>query len=506
MASKHVPKPSWTGGPPLSSQAPPYAQFSPSPSSPESRSSSPPPFLLPLRLPFTRSYLRKRRTPLPAVLAGLTILTLSVLLFLVMSRRCEPVQVVQQVGVRQGVDDRFATRNWVRGPPKPRFADNLKPDVKYISTFVSSGWTANDVMTYGNLLYLSLLTQRVPVLGPFVPSHLSSTAGYIPFSDVFDIAHLAKSMNAPVLEWGDLKSVEEGVEEELGCWSAWMATSREIKDPRWSWIPGVFGLDISYTPLPYDHKMFPEQDNEPHLKYGKLMQLSFPSERARALSLSSPRGTKSGNPLLPSDHLLCFDQMYAISLEQQWEWFVDSSPVWRFVGRHMRWNKNAEALAKNYLAKHWGVPQGGLLPPYISVHARRGDFTAHCQWMHQTGSSCLPSLTQLQRRVSEVSEKLALKGVHTDRVLVTSDEKDETWWAGVGQLGYTWVDHKALRTDELYGEWYSPLLDAIFHSLAAGFVGTDQSTMSLLAARRVEEWNDGPVGFLLWQGVPEGEL
>ena len=37
-----------------------------------------------------------------------------------------------------------------------------------------------------------------------------------------------------------------------------------------------------------------------------------------------------------------------------------------------------------------------------------------------------------------------------------------------------------------------PILDIVSQSLAIGFVGTQHSTLSLVSARRVEDWNDGP--------------
>lgn len=39
---------------------------------------------------------------------------------------------------------------------------------------------------------------------------------------------------------------------------------------------------------------------------------------------------------------------------------------------------------------------------------------------------------------------------------------------------------------------YPTLIDAVAQSMGAGFVGTLRSTMSLVAARRVEDWNGGP--------------
>lgn len=98
------------------------------------------------------------------------------------------------------------------------------------------------------------------------------------------------------------------------------------------------------------------------------------------------------------------------------------------------------------------------------------------------------------------AELLATRGIHASHVIVTSDEKDEAWWAEVRALGWTWVNHAAAGTAERepHGQWYPSLLDAIFHSLATGFVGTDRSTMSLLAQRRVEDWQGGVTRAVKW--------
>ncbi|KAF5371021.1 hypothetical protein D9615_010039 [Tricholomella constricta] len=57
------------------------------------------------------------------------------------------------------------------GPPIARFRDNLRPDRKYIASCISAGWT-NDVMTYINLIYLALITDRIPVIPMFPPFHI----------------------------------------------------------------------------------------------------------------------------------------------------------------------------------------------------------------------------------------------------------------------------------------------------------------------------------------------
>lgn len=45
---------------------------------------------------------------------------------------------------------------------------------------------------------------------------------------------------------------------------------------------------------------------------------------------------------------------------------------------------------------------------------------------------------------------------------------------------------------------YPVLIDAVIQSSGVGFVGTDRSTMSILARRRVQSWQDGAVRTLKW--------
>jgi len=83
-----------------------------------------------------------------------------------------------------------------------------------------------------------------------------------------------------------------------------------------------------------------------------------------------------------------------------------------------------------------------------------------------------------------------------NHVIMTSDEKNATWWEDVVAQGWFQVDHS--KTVEIYGAWYPVLIDAAIQSGGVGFVGTDRSTMSILARRRVQSWQDGVVRTLKW--------
>lgn len=100
-------------------------------------------------------------------------------------------------------------------------------------------------------------------------------------------------------------------------------------------------------------------------------------------------------------------------------------------------------------------------------------------------------------------------------VLVTSDERDPKWWGQVAALGpeWGWIDHAAEKTVEKHSKWclylfwlydkcmrsylcrlrrHPVILDAVFQSMGAGFVGTMGSTMSDSARKRVRGWHNGP--------------
>jgi len=77
-----------------------------------------------------------------------------------------------------------------------------------------------------------------------------------------------------------------------------------------------------------------------------------------------------------------------------------------------------------------------------------------------------------------------------------SDEQDPDFWEEVERNGWVRLDHSRELTLEKYGEWMGPILDQVAQSMAAGFVGTSDSTFSLVGARRVQDWNHG-LGILI---------
>ncbi|PPR02698.1 hypothetical protein CVT26_009801 [Gymnopilus dilepis] len=385
--------------------------------------------------------------------------------------------------------DEFASEKYLKGAPTDNFRDNLLPNVKYITSWISAGWT-NDI----NLIYLAILTDRVPMLPMFVPSHIGGQVPPINFGEVFDVPRLARGIRRPVLEWHQVKNSSSRELDELGCWNTWEAVQQRDHFPRRSVVPNLLSLDLSYTKAPTWIKIIPRYEHDQHSSFSALASLGFPEMRAELLvePLESPYHHVK---LPPDEHVLCYDYLYYVGARQPYEFDFDHSPAWNFVGQHMHWTARLKALADQYLRQAFETPENEATPPWIAIHIRHGDFKDWCGSVPV--EDCFASLSVIARRVEEVKQELLeWKGVVVDHVVMTSDERNATWWEGVTAQGWYALDHS--RTKELYGDWYPIFIDAVVQSTGLGFVGTDRSTMSMLARRRVQAWNEGAVRTLKW--------
>jgi hypothetical protein len=182
---------------------------------------------------------------------------------------------------------------------------------------------------------------------------------------------------------------------------------------------------------------------------------------------------------------------------QVYDWDEEWAPQWNVVMRHLHWTDQIERLADETLAHLFGVPPSSewVTPPYISIHARHGDFKSHCDAATPL-NKCFPPLSDIADAIARVRNQLReARGVEIDEthVVVTSDEENEEWWTEVTERGWIRVDHsaKGLNTARKYGKWYEVFIDAAIMGKATGFVGTHGSTMSSVALRRVQDWQDG---------------
>jgi len=355
-------------------------------------------------------------------------------------------------------------------------------------------------MTYMNLIYLGLVTERIPILPMFTPSHIGGSVPPIDFGDVFDMSRLRSGLGKPVLEWHQVKDRNSTEIDELGCWNVWEAVQDREAFPRQSFVPVHLKLDISYTKAPSWIKVIPNYVHDMHSYFWALAALAFPETRAASLvpPLESPEHHVS---LPPDQQLLCYDYLYYVCANQPFEFDFDYSPAWRFVGQHMRWAPKIEKLADEYVRKAIGLEEDQNTPKWIAVHVRHGDFANWCGDVAVL--DCFAPISVIARRVNEVKSELReTRGIDVNHVIVTSDEKDDDWWAAVKAQGWYNINHS--ETADLYGGWYPVLIDAAIQSGGIGFVGTDRSTMSILARRRTQSWYNGVTRTFKW-GTPDSD-
>ena len=92
-------------------------------------------------------------------------------------------------------------------------------------------------MTYMNLIYLGFITDRVPVVAMFTPSHIGGDAPVITFGEVFDVPRFIRESGIPLLEWLEVKDPESDVIDDIGCWNIWEAVQYYEHYPRGSSVP-----------------------------------------------------------------------------------------------------------------------------------------------------------------------------------------------------------------------------------------------------------------------------
>jgi len=318
-------------------------------------------------------------------------------------------------------DQRYAL---VKGPPTMKFRDNLQPEIRYITGWLSAGWT-NDVMAYLNLIYLGVITKRVPVVAMFQNGHLTFEAGTVAFGDVFDIPRLSAALDLPILEWRDVKNSSSKELDEIGCWSAWeMFGARDPNkepSPRASYITDILGLDISYTPMPKD---VATADKETFVKIYGMAAVASGHGRQDALN-QRPKMIPNANPphsyprpspknrvsMLPDDHLVCYDEMYYVSTAYKYEWNYEFWPAWSVVGTHVHFLPEIENRAWDYIARALGSDVAGsaLHPPFIGIHARRANFANYCKDIPR--EECYAPLSAFARRVEEVLDDIWESGI-----------------------------------------------------------------------------------------------
>ncbi|KAG8922890.1 hypothetical protein FRC01_013481 [Tulasnella sp. 417] len=367
-------------------------------------------------------------------------------------------------------------------------------------------------MVWMNLIHLGLLSDRIPILFPVIGLEVQVGVGAESLSagSFFDLPRLSEAIGHPVLDWQDVKrgrfnrpwnrtdTIPHDDDELLGCWSI-VQTFDQSKEPiDREGGPLFLHLDAQYTAVPPTVKLAGTGEGW-HTSFESLSHLMSPEGRREAFALEPSLPTYGRRPLPPTTprpkpdhHLTCFDNLYWVWSKFVWEWEQTPSPTWDAVGTHLHFSKEADDITTYYLQKVLGLEADQQIPPFISIHARHSDFRNLCK-NPDDPKSCYTPLSEYAQHVRELtSELVQLHGPHSPlaqvkEVILMSDETDPEWWAEVESMGWRQTRPYEEEIARDYGRRWPGIVDSIILSRGAAFIGTSQSTMSIIAVKSMKE-------------------
>ncbi|KAI5481598.1 hypothetical protein MNV49_002824 [Pseudohyphozyma bogoriensis] len=423
--------------------------------------------------------------------------------------------------------------------PQDSYKVQLKYDVRYIVS-MSYGGFANQFIGIYHLLYLAKLLRRVAIIPTLMAIHFDAAS--VPLSQFFDIDRFYTETQIPVLELQDLKWFNETDPppwERISCWSVHERVTpggangndgsmreHSIEVDYWA-LPqmraGSEGWNIWYNELlTFDLDERAREEWFSTLKREFIPQRQLPADDKRKLEdLTDAEKRANMWPHFdpwhrppPTDQLMCLDTTLFVGghlMKPPYPATVPSEKLrsyenegWTEAGQYLFFNDHVEELADKYVLALFGVEKMEQVPPFITVHIRRGDFDT---------ARGLTSLDKYTDGVARVRKKLQSRiddpdswegaGKKNQRyfpgvnavdyaVVATTDEKmDSPFVKDLFALGWYVLNHDKMRTVEELGEWYPTIIDQCILSRGRGFVGTEWSTYSTTTGLRVKYWNGG---------------
>lgn len=132
-------------------------------------------------------------------------------------------------------------------------------------------------------------------------------------------------------------------------------------------------------------------------------------------------------------------------------------PSWLNVGRHVHFAPRIEDITRSALRHAFGLGIDEEVPPFVAIHVRHGDFKDACyDWSIE---ECWAPLERYALRVEQVQAQLRDEhNVDAKFVLMTSDERNATWWEETEKLGWKRINYATQPNDEILGKWYVCLM------------------------------------------------
>ncbi|BGP40226.1 hypothetical protein JCM10449v2_004184 [Rhodotorula kratochvilovae] len=420
--------------------------------------------------------------------------------------------------------------------PQTALSRQMRDDKTYLTGMMFGG-QSNQLLAMINLLHLGKELGRTVILPPFTAIHFSGQ--HRPFHLVYDLPHLYSLTSAPAVPMSYFKTPGErsNEKERMTCWSLMEKYTGACNNHQ---VETGFNEHELYTDF-WAVPAFPRSTENAVLDVDAIV--AFLSNRTAQLDWVEttrrevlpqkplPKGVDASSVVLednlkpffdplhgvpPTDdeQLMCVDATFYVGNSAPPPPYPQRVPLdpwrvgraWKEIGQHLHWIPEVQEYADEYLVRLFEVTRAKDIPPFISVHVRRGDFkNFHGNTftpLSNYASAVSDVRTKLQDRLdhplatAEREGKPPLKRFDVSpkeyRVVATTDEEPGSeLWGELEKLGWKVVDHAKERTAEVLGEWYPSMLDGEILSRGQGFVGTQWSTFSMLSGNRVEYWQGG---------------
>ncbi|KAK4691290.1 hypothetical protein P7C70_g9386, partial [Phenoliferia sp. Uapishka_3] len=317
---------------------------------------------------------------------------------------------------------------------------------------------------------------------------LHSEGGPTPLSTFFDLKSFSYYTNVSLVEWSNVKIADiPGTKpEKLSCWG-W-------HDER---LLQRYNVHTDFWPPP--GQLTVPSSISTSMTFPAIEVLASQSQDEWLTSMAIKYfGSTSNAPAFPDQQLLCFDNLFyvpsthfvdgAVDRHYQIEEFDPQDPVWKNVGRHLRFSASLDAIANDLLYSLLGSSK----KPYVAVHIRQGDFLEMGRVTANVSESYSIAVREVQEELA-IRQRGGILGLGPKRrnkklpVLFATDSDDPAFVKQLTKMGWIYIDHKEFATVQRFGGWYPGVLDSAILSRSSGFIGCGHLTSSALIffARRL---------------------
>lgn len=350
----------------------------------------------------------------------------------------------------------------------------------------------------------------------------------IAFSTFFDLDTLYQTIQVPAVDFSDLKAYNRttfvGDLERIACWSVHERAIGGINSAAQSL--SIHNTYMDFWPLPttvlinpgsqavtfqslaaFDADLAGKQSWVEKAQAEYLPQEPFESgNEPTDVEGNLKWGFGHVHSPPPPAQLSCYDELFFVGLRSDpiahpFVWEIDSPDyysTWGKIGRHLRFTSKLEELADEYLMAVFDVQRISDLPPFISMHIRRGDFATENMLtdLERYTTAVARIRSHIQLRIDEtlyndgpITARFKIRTLHGKpipaadyEVLVTTDEPEASpFRLELSALGWKTINHVEMRTEERFGVWWPSMIDSVALARATGFVGSAHSTFSELA-------------------------